>query len=80
MDGNNGFVHRTGDSAALAQHMFTILASPETCLRMGYAALRTSRTWGVDHCVCVLRDVLVRMPHAAMSLAQTLPGAPSVRA
>jgi len=71
VDGENGFVHSSGDAAALAQHMLTMIVSPETCLRMGRAALRTSRTCGIDHSVRVLRDVLTRVPQAAKSVAKT---------
>ena len=61
VNGENGFTHRAGDAATLADHMERIAADPADRSMLGGHALATSNVWGVDRCVTVLRDTLSRL-------------------
>jgi glycosyltransferase involved in cell wall biosynthesis len=58
VQGENGFVHGAGDAGALAEHMRTVASDAALRVGLGRRALDTSRAWGVEHCVTVLRKVL----------------------
>jgi glycosyltransferase involved in cell wall biosynthesis len=49
--GESGFIHRVGDSAALADHILYFLNDPAQIAIMGARARQTAEQWPVSRCV-----------------------------
>jgi glycosyltransferase involved in cell wall biosynthesis len=71
VNGDNGFIHRAGDTGTFAEHMRRVATDPALCVRLGHNALSTSRAWGIGHSTTILRDVLTRVASSTSGLAET---------
>lgn len=57
-DGVNGYVYRTGDIPALANHLVQVLEDPSTSAKMGQEGLRRINEWGFDQDIAGIRAAL----------------------
>jgi glycosyltransferase involved in cell wall biosynthesis len=62
-DGVEGFVFPVGDVNALAEALQSVLATPETAVRMGQSALERIRTWSFEEDVLALRKAIAQLTH-----------------
>ncbi len=58
-DGVSGFVHRTGDSEQLAEHLIKLFADLDTPGRMGAAARRQAEEWPPERGVRIIKNIIM---------------------